>query len=198
LDLGIRSQGRRDRVRFVDRLQKIIPPSPSPETFLVECQAGEAGVPVVRLKNFRDRWVGSSEGNLENIFRLLAALGRCYVFIDEADQALGRRGAGAGDGGVSGRPYSMIAEEDFSRVEAALPLLLTPAAAETIAVKVYRLVRTRDITPLEALEQCLTDYRAPVASAIIEAQIRLAMDEATDPGLIPAYFRDTYPADPDP
>ncbi len=33
------------------------------KTFLVECLAGEAGVPVVKLKNFRDRWVGSSEGN---------------------------------------------------------------------------------------------------------------------------------------
>ena len=59
------------------------------KTFLVECLAGEAGVPVVKLKNFRDRWVGSTEGNLEKIFRLLHALGRCYVFVDEADQALG-------------------------------------------------------------------------------------------------------------
>ena len=40
------------------------------KTYLVECLAGEAGVPVVKLKNFRDRWVGSSEGNLEKIFRL--------------------------------------------------------------------------------------------------------------------------------
>ena len=28
------------------------------KTYLVECLAGEAGVPVVKLKNFRDRWVG--------------------------------------------------------------------------------------------------------------------------------------------
>lgn len=81
------------------------------KTFLIECLAGEAGVPVVKLKNFRDKWVGSTEGNLEKIFRLLAALGRCFVFIDEADQALGRREGGAGDSGVSGRVYSMIAEE---------------------------------------------------------------------------------------
>ncbi len=81
------------------------------KTFLVECLAGEAGVPVVRMKNFRDKWVGSTEGNLEKIFRLIQALGRCYVFIDEADQALGRRDAGANDSGVSGRVYSMIAEE---------------------------------------------------------------------------------------
>src|SRR5262249_32893382 len=47
------------------------------KTFMVECIAGEAGVPVVRLKNFRDMWVGSTEGNLEKIFRLVHALGRC-------------------------------------------------------------------------------------------------------------------------
>jgi hypothetical protein len=81
------------------------------KTFLVECLAGEAGVPVVKLKNFRDRWVGSSEGNLEKIFRLVRALGRCMVFIDEADQTLGRRDSGSGDSGLSGRIYSMIAQE---------------------------------------------------------------------------------------
>jgi hypothetical protein len=63
------------------------------------------------MKNFRDKWVGSSEGNLEKIFRLIQALGRCYVFIDEADQALGRRDASTGDSGVGGRIYSMLAEE---------------------------------------------------------------------------------------
>jgi hypothetical protein len=81
------------------------------KTFMVECLAGEAGVPVVKMKNFRDKWVGSTEGNLEKIFRLLHALGRCYVFIDEADQALGSRDAGSGDAGLSGRVYSMMAKE---------------------------------------------------------------------------------------
>ncbi|MCP5149106.1 MAG: AAA family ATPase [Chromatiales bacterium] len=81
------------------------------KTFLVECLAGEVGAPVVKLKNFRDRWVGSSEGNLERIFRLVRALGRCIVFVDEADQALGRRDAGSGDSGLSGRLYSMVAQE---------------------------------------------------------------------------------------
>ena len=81
------------------------------KTFLVECLAGEASVPIVKMKNFRDKWVGSSEGNLEKIFRLIHALGRCYVFIDEADQALGRREGASGDSGVGGRIYSMLAEE---------------------------------------------------------------------------------------
>jgi hypothetical protein len=86
------------------------------KTFLVECLAGEAGVPVVKIKNFRDRWVGSTEGNLEKIFRFLQALDRCYVFVDEADQALGKRDSGSTDSGLSGRIYSMVAAE-MSRPE---------------------------------------------------------------------------------
>ncbi len=81
------------------------------KTFMVECLAGEASVPVVKMKNFRDKWVGSTESNLEKIFRLLAALGRCIVFVDEADQALGRRNSGDGDSGVGGRVYGMMAEQ---------------------------------------------------------------------------------------
>lgn len=81
------------------------------KTYLVECLAGEVGVPIVKLKNIREKWIGSSEGNLEKVFRLVRALGRCIVFVDEADQTLGRRDSGTGDGGLSGRLYSMIAQE---------------------------------------------------------------------------------------
>lgn len=77
---------------------------------LVECLAGEAGIPVVVINNFRDRWVGSTEGNVESIFRLIRALGQCFVFVDEADQTLGRRDGGGDSGsGVDGRVYSMFA-----------------------------------------------------------------------------------------
>lgn len=77
---------------------------------LVECLAGEAGIPVVVINNFRDRWVGSTEGNVEGIFRLIRALGQCFVFVDEADQTLGKRDGGGDTGsGVDGRVYSMFA-----------------------------------------------------------------------------------------
>jgi len=81
------------------------------KTYIAKCLAGEAGVPVVVIKNFRDRWVGSTEANLEKIFALLHALGRCMVFIDEADQSLGKRAGQSGDSGVSSRVYSMMAQE---------------------------------------------------------------------------------------
>jgi len=224
------------------------------KTFMVECLAGEARVPVVKLKNFRDKWVGSTEGNLERIFRLLQALGRCYVFVDEADQAIGRRESSSGDSGISGRIYSMLAEEmgsstsrgkliwilassrpdlievdlkrpgridvkiplfptttasesfgllrmlcqkrgvniqesDFAGLENLIPLLLTPGAAETLAVKMYRLVRTSKCTPLDAFRSCLTDYQNPVLLETLEFQIRLAALESSDLEFVPAAFR---------
>jgi SpoVK/Ycf46/Vps4 family AAA+-type ATPase len=81
------------------------------KTFLVTCWAGELGIPCVVLKNFRDRWVGATETNLEKIFAVLRALGQVVVFVDEADQAAGKREGGDGDSGLSGRVYSMLAKE---------------------------------------------------------------------------------------
>lgn len=81
------------------------------KTFIVQCWAGELGIPCVVLKNFRDRWVGATESNLEKIFAVLRAVGQVVVFVDEADQAAGKRESGSDDSGLSGRVYSMLAKE---------------------------------------------------------------------------------------
>lgn len=81
------------------------------KTFLVQCWAGELGIPCVVLKNFRDKWVGTTESNLEKIFSILHALGEVVVFVDEADQITGKRDSGSSDGGLSGRVYAMLAKE---------------------------------------------------------------------------------------
>ena len=81
------------------------------KTFLVQCWAGELGIPCVIFKNFRDRWVGATESNLEKIFSILKALGQVVVFVDEADQAAGKREGQDSDGGLSGRVYAMLAKE---------------------------------------------------------------------------------------
>jgi hypothetical protein len=81
------------------------------KTYLVECLAGEIGIPCVELKNFREKWVGATEGNLEKVFSILHALGQVIVFIDEADQMTGKRDGGDSDSGLSGRVYAMLAKE---------------------------------------------------------------------------------------
>jgi SpoVK/Ycf46/Vps4 family AAA+-type ATPase len=69
------------------------------------------GIPCVELKNFREKWVGATEGNLEKVFSILHALGQVLVFVDEADQMTGKRGGGDSDSGLSGRVYGMLAKE---------------------------------------------------------------------------------------
>ncbi|MFN7948675.1 MAG: ATP-binding protein [Blastocatellia bacterium] len=78
------------------------------KTFLAECFARDCGLNVVEFKNFRDKWVGSTEANLEKILNLLQALAPIVVIIDEADAALGNRDSG-GDSGVDQRVFSKIA-----------------------------------------------------------------------------------------
>ncbi|HEX8998975.1 MAG TPA: AAA family ATPase, partial [Blastocatellia bacterium] len=78
------------------------------KTFLSECFAKDCGLNVVEFKNFRDKWVGSTEANLEKILNLLHTLAPIVVLIDEADAALGTRET-EGDSGVNQRVFSKIA-----------------------------------------------------------------------------------------
>ena len=79
------------------------------KTFLTTCFAGEIGVPVVMLKNFRSMWQGVTEGNLERVLNLLQAMCPIAVMVDEADAQLGNRSM-SGDSGVSNRVFAQIAQ----------------------------------------------------------------------------------------
>lgn len=78
------------------------------KTFLISCFAGDIGIPMVKLKNFRSQWQGVTEGNLEKILSLLQAMTPVAVMIDEADAMLGDRDS-SGDSGVSSRVFGQIA-----------------------------------------------------------------------------------------
>jgi SpoVK/Ycf46/Vps4 family AAA+-type ATPase len=62
------------------------------------------------LKNFRSKYVGETEGNLQQILAVLRSLGPVVVIVDEADAALGNRQSD-GDSGTSARVFSMIAAQ---------------------------------------------------------------------------------------
>jgi SpoVK/Ycf46/Vps4 family AAA+-type ATPase len=80
------------------------------KTFMAECYAGSIGIPCVTLKNFRSKYVGETEGNLQQVLAVLRSLGPVVVIIDEADAALGNRQSD-GDSGTSSRVFSMIAAQ---------------------------------------------------------------------------------------
>ena len=80
------------------------------KSFLAQCVSGEIGAPCVMLKNFRSKYVGETEGNLERVLSVLRAMGPVVVIVDEADVALGSRDQD-GDSGTSSRVFGMIASQ---------------------------------------------------------------------------------------
>jgi len=80
------------------------------KSFLAVCCAGELGIPCVKLKNFRSKYVGETEANLERVLNVLRSMGPVLVFVDEADAMLGDRKS-SGDSGTSSRIFGMIAQQ---------------------------------------------------------------------------------------
>lgn len=78
------------------------------KTFLATALAGSIGIPCVKLKNFRSKYVGETEANLERVLSVLKGMGPVMVIIDEADAMLGDRDQG-GESGVGARVFGMIA-----------------------------------------------------------------------------------------
>lgn len=78
------------------------------KTFVAEAFAGESQLTCLKLKNFRDRWVGSTEANLEKIFNVVKALGPVMIIMDEVDRSMGGAANEGGDNGVSSRVYARM------------------------------------------------------------------------------------------
>lgn len=118
------------------------------KTFLVRCFAGEIGIPMVQLRNFRSKWHGETEANLEKIFALLEALAPVAVFVDEADTQLGTR-EGAGDSGVSARVFGRLASfMSDPRHRGRIIWFLATARPDLLPVDLKRQGRAEEHIPL--------------------------------------------------
>ncbi|MCL1927327.1 MAG: AAA family ATPase [Treponema sp.] len=78
------------------------------KSFMVSAFAGEIGIPMVKFRNFRSKWQGDTESNLERILNILKSMAPVAVMIDEADAFLGNRDQ-EGDSGTSNRVFAQIA-----------------------------------------------------------------------------------------
>lgn len=78
------------------------------KSFMVTAFAGEIGIPIVKFRNFRSKWQGVTEANLEKVLNILKAMSPVGVMIDEADAFLGDRNQD-GDSGTSNRIFGQIA-----------------------------------------------------------------------------------------
>lgn len=118
------------------------------KTFISECYAGSIGIPCLVLKNFRSKYVGETEGNLEKVLNVLRSLGPVMVIIDEADAALGNREAG-GDSGTSSRVFSMIASQmGNTRYRGKIIWMLLTSRPERLPIDLKRQGRAEVHIPL--------------------------------------------------
>ena len=97
-------EGRKNRVPMG---MIFVGPMGTGKTFVANAFATESGLTVLKFKNFREKWVGSTEGNLEKILDLVDALGYVLLIIDEADRSLS---GGDNDGGTSSRVIARLKE----------------------------------------------------------------------------------------
>lgn len=79
------------------------------KTFVAKAFVKTSGLSAVTLKNFRSKWVGSTEGNLEKVLGMVKALGPIILIIDEGDRSFGS-GSEDNDGGTSSRVVARIKE----------------------------------------------------------------------------------------
>ncbi len=118
------------------------------KSFLAQCMAGEIGIPVVVLKNFRSKYVGETEGNLERVLSVLRVMGPVMVIVDEADAALGDRDQ-EGDSGTSSRVFGMIASQmGDTRYRGRILWVLITARPDLLPIDIKRQGRAEVHIPL--------------------------------------------------
>ena len=181
------------------------------KTFVAEAFAKECGLTTIKLKNFRSKWVGATEGNLEKILNVIRAIGQVVVIIDEGDRAFGNTD-GEGDGGTSSRVIARIKEfmSDTSnrgrilflvmtnrpdkldvdlkragRLDRKIPFLYcqTPEEVENIARALVRKNKVETSVDFAAIRDAFSKKLVGYSNADIEAVVLMALDDAAREGL---------------
>jgi transitional endoplasmic reticulum ATPase len=176
------------------------------KTFVAEAFAKECGLTTIKLKNFRSKWVGATEGNLEKILTVIKAIGQVVVIIDEGDRAFGNTD-GDGDGGTSSRVIARIKEfmsdtanrgrilflvmtnrpdkldvdlKRAGRLDRKIPFLYsqTPDEVENVARAVVRKNRISTTVDFTAIRDTFAAKLVGYSNADVEAVILMANDDA--------------------
>jgi transitional endoplasmic reticulum ATPase len=144
------------------------------KTFVAEAFAKESGLTAIKLKNFRSKWVGATEGNLERILQVVQAIGQVLVIIDEGDRAFGNQTDGDGDGGTSSRVIARIKEfmSDTANRGRILFILMTNRP-DKLDLDIKRAGRLDKKIPL------LYAQTADEVEAVVNAQMRKHRLEST-------------------
>jgi transitional endoplasmic reticulum ATPase len=156
------------------------------KTFVIKAFLKEAGLSAVALKNFRSKWVGSTERNLERVLATVKAMGPIAVLIDEGDRSFGNSGGEGGDDGTSSRVIARLKEfmSDTENRGVVLFILLTnrPDKLDTDIKRPGRLDRKIPFFYCETKKD-----RAAIVAAIVR---RYDKDIAFDPTPVEAICDD--------
>lgn len=176
------------------------------KTFVAEAFARECGLTTIKFKNFRSKWVGATEGNLEKILNVIRAIGQVVVIIDEGDRAFGNTD-GEGDGGTSSRVIARIKEfmSDTSnrgrilflvmtnrpdkldvdlkragRLDRKIPFLYsqTPEEVEAVARALVRKNKINTDVDFATIRATFSKKLVGYSNADVEAVVLMALDDA--------------------
>lgn len=195
-------EGRRSRVPMG---LLFVGPMGTGKTFVAEAFAKESGLTAIKFKNFRSKWVGATEGNLERILQVVQAIGQVMVIIDEADRAFGNQGED--DGGTSSRVIARIKEfmsdtanrgrvlfvlmtnrpdkididlKRAGRLDRKIPFFYAQTAQEVEPILKAQLRKNKVLSELAfPIEDCSLSAMVGMSNADIEAVVLLASDYAS-------------------
>ena len=133
----------------------------SGKTFLMEAVAAELGLPVLVLKNVRSQWFGQTDVIFERLRRVLEALQKAVIFVDEADTQFGGVGAGGHDTErrLTGKVQAMMSDP---KLRGRVLWLLMTARIHLLSPDIRRPGRVGDLI-IPVLDPTGDDRRAFIA-----------------------------------
>ncbi len=114
------------------------------KTFIFEAVAAELDVPVLVLKGIRSQWFGQTDVIFERLRRLLEALQKIVIFVDEADTQFGGVGADthATERRLTGKIQAMMSDP---RLRGRVVWLLMTARIHLLSPDIRRPGRVGDL-----------------------------------------------------
>jgi len=119
-------------------------PIGSGKTFIFEAMAAELDVVVLVLKNIRSQWFGQTDVIFERLRRVLEALAKVVIFVDEADTQFGGVGPEAHETErrLTGKIQAMMSD---TRLRGRVIWLLMTARIHLLSPDIRRPGRTGDL-----------------------------------------------------
>ena len=148
------------------------------KTFIFEAAAASLGLPVMVLKNIRSQWFGQTDVIFERLRRVLEALGKVIIVVDEADTQFGGVGPDAHETErrLTGKIQQMMSDP---ALRGRVIWLLMTARIHLLSPDIRRPGRVGDLI-IPVLDPEGDDRREFLRWVLKGASPELATDEAID------------------